>query len=85
MLWIDEQLTHAKAKEATHILIFQHIPFFLETPDEAKQYFNLDNVFRMKMLEKFSSAGNFRHIRFLLAMFRFGIGRMAKELAQPIH
>jgi len=57
MKWIDEQLAHAKAKAATHILVFQHIPFFLQSFDEAKQYFNLENSFRMMMLDKFVSAG----------------------------
>ncbi|XP_003745368.1 serine/threonine-protein phosphatase CPPED1 [Galendromus occidentalis] len=55
--WIDEQLAHAKSKAATHIFVFQHIPFFLESFDEAKQYFNLDNPFRLTMLDKFESAG----------------------------
>lgn len=57
MKWLDEQLAYAKAKCATHILVFQHIPLFLRAVDEAKEYFNLDSAIRMTLLEKFAAAG----------------------------
>ena len=47
--WLEEEL----AKGATHKIIFQHIPWFLESPDEPKQYFNIENDLRKKMLNKF--------------------------------
>ncbi|OQR67352.1 calcineurin phosphoesterase domain-containing protein 1-like [Tropilaelaps mercedesae] len=57
MLWIDRQLAVAKEKAATHVVIFQHIPFFLQKATEEKQYFNLDPAFRLRMLDKFVEAG----------------------------
>ena len=45
----DEEL----AKKATHKVIFQHIPWFLKSPDEPKQYFNIEVDLRKKMLNKF--------------------------------
>lgn len=50
--WLDEEL----AKTAKQKIIFQHIPWFLKTPDEPKQYFNIDVDLRKKMLKKFKSS-----------------------------
>jgi len=52
--WLDEVL---KDKQSKHIIIFQHIPWFLKTYDEEKDYFNVEINSRLKMLEKFHSAG----------------------------
>ncbi|XP_022693957.1 serine/threonine-protein phosphatase CPPED1-like isoform X1 [Varroa jacobsoni] len=57
LAWIDEQLVQAKEKSATHVLIFQHIPFFLREANEEKEYFNLEKQFRHSMLDKFADAG----------------------------
>ena len=43
-------------KSAKHKVIFQHIPWFLKTPDEPKEYFNIDIELRKKMLTKFKSS-----------------------------
>ena len=39
-LWLEAELNKAKAANAT-VVIFQHIPFFLEKVDEPDQYFNI--------------------------------------------
>jgi hypothetical protein len=52
--WLDDVL---KDKQSKHIIIFQHIPWFLQTFDEDKDYFNIEINSRIKMLEKFHSAG----------------------------
>jgi len=53
--WLDQVLLEtAKAK---YTFVFQHIPWFLKTPDEDKEYFNIETGLRMKMLNKFYDAG----------------------------
>jgi serine/threonine-protein phosphatase CPPED1 len=47
--WLEAELTKAKASNAT-VVIFQHIPFFLEKPDEADQYFNIPLGTRTRIL-----------------------------------
>ena len=42
---------------ARHTVIFQHIPWFVEKPDEEKIYFNVEPDLRKKMLDKFYDAG----------------------------
>ena len=62
--WLDQQLESVKAKgerECSHCIVFQHIPWFLNTPDEPKQYFNIDIETRMRMLNKLRDSG-VRHI-----------------------
>jgi len=51
--WLDDQLT----KPAAHKVIFQHIPWFVERPEEDKIYFNIELGLRQKMLQKFKSSG----------------------------
>ena len=52
-LWLDEQLKHAK--NAKHTVVFQHIPWFLQSVEEKDDYFNLPN--REQILQKFKEAG----------------------------
>ena len=40
-----------------HVLVFQHIPLYLKTPDEDDDYFNLHKDVRLRLLEKFKAAG----------------------------
>lgn len=42
-----------------HLITFQHIPWFLQDPDEGKDYFNIEKELRHEMLEKFHQAGRF--------------------------
>lgn len=55
--WLDDMLEDAKSGNYKHIVIFQHIPWFLNDPFEEKEYFNVENELRLKMLDKFYSAG----------------------------
>lgn len=52
--WLDKVL---QEKSSKYVLVFQHIPWFLKSPDEEKDYFNTEISVRLKMLEKFHSAG----------------------------
>lgn len=50
--WLDIELS----KSAKHKMVFQHIPWFLKTPEEPKQYFNIEIDLRKKMLNKFKNS-----------------------------
>ncbi|XP_015929761.2 serine/threonine-protein phosphatase CPPED1 [Parasteatoda tepidariorum] len=54
--WLEAQLEEAKNGNYKHVIIFQHIPWFLENPDESKIYFNLLPEIRQKWLPKFRDA-----------------------------
>lgn len=56
-IWLDEKLLEAKTGNFKHVVIFQHIPWFLRDPNEAKEYFNIACDLREKMLKKFKDAG----------------------------
>ncbi|HKD05221.1 MAG TPA: metallophosphoesterase [Bryobacteraceae bacterium] len=47
--WLESELTKAKAAHDL-VVIFQHIPFFLEKPDEPDQYFNIPIETRRRLL-----------------------------------
>jgi 3',5'-cyclic AMP phosphodiesterase CpdA len=47
--WLEAELEKAKASNAA-IVIFQHIPFFLDKPDEPDQYFNIPIETRRRIL-----------------------------------
>lgn len=53
-VWLMEQLNKNMGKR---IVIFQHIPWFLNKFDENNQYFNIEKNFRLEMLEKFHDSG----------------------------
>ncbi|CAL8283892.1 unnamed protein product [Merluccius merluccius] len=57
-VWLDQQL-HSCLMEPRpkHVLVFQHIPLYLKTPDEEDDYFNLQKDVRLRLLEKFKAAG----------------------------
>lgn len=40
-----------------HVLVFQHIPLYLKSPDEEDDYFNLQRVVRQILLDRFKRAG----------------------------
>jgi len=56
-VWLESQLKDAKARGAEHIVVFQHIPWFVETAEEDKMYFNVEKELRMKKLEELYKAG----------------------------
>lgn len=55
--WLDHQLDEAKSGGYRHVVVFQHIPWFLKDLDEKKVIFNIQRDVRKKMLEKFHKAG----------------------------
>lgn len=55
--WLDEQLEICKSKQCTHCVMFQHIPWFTNDPDEEDQYFNIPKIQRQRVLEKLKSVG----------------------------
>ena len=55
--WLDEQLKIAKSGKYKHSLVFQHIPLYVDTPDEPKIYFNFLPELRASTLKRFSDSG----------------------------
>lgn len=55
--WFQENLIDARKKKATHILVFQHHPWFLKTPDEPDEYFNLPLPRRTAALKLMQESG----------------------------
>ncbi|XP_022092698.1 serine/threonine-protein phosphatase CPPED1-like [Acanthaster planci] len=55
--WLNEQLEDVQATGCKHLVVFQHIPWFLKNPEEENEYFNLDVNLRLPMLEKLRKAG----------------------------
>lgn len=54
-LWLESLLD--KCKLFKYSIIFEHIPWFLEHPEEENDYFNIRKEVRLEWLEKFKSAG----------------------------
>nr|XP_056722184.1 serine/threonine-protein phosphatase CPPED1 [Euleptes europaea] len=55
--WLDEQLARAEGRACRHAVVFQHIPLFLQSPDEDHDYFNLEKSVRQELLDRFLKAG----------------------------
>jgi 3',5'-cyclic AMP phosphodiesterase CpdA len=55
--WLASELAKVKREGAKRVAIFEHIPWFLENPDEPDQYFNLPLEARHKYLPMFQRAG----------------------------
>ncbi|RWS15909.1 purple acid phosphatase-like protein [Dinothrombium tinctorium] len=53
--WLDDVLK--QAHKYRHVIVFQHIPWFLQKADEENDYFNIEKDLRIKMLDKFEKAG----------------------------
>jgi len=77
-IWLRAELTKAKASGRT-VVIFQHIPWFLATPDEPDQYFNITKPIRAKYLKLFAESG----VRYIFAghYHRNALGTGADQLA----
>ncbi|XP_074988858.1 serine/threonine-protein phosphatase CPPED1 isoform X2 [Caretta caretta] len=54
--WLDAQLAVAEKQTCKHVIVFQHIPLFLQNPDEDHDYFNLEKSVRQELMEKFHKA-----------------------------
>ena len=48
--WLRSELANARRDGVKHIIVFQHIPFFLEDPAEKDQYFNIPLATRQRYL-----------------------------------
>jgi serine/threonine-protein phosphatase CPPED1 len=48
--WFRNELERVKLTGVKHIIVFQHIPFFLKEPNEADQYFNIPKLVRERYL-----------------------------------
>ncbi|XP_042253566.1 serine/threonine-protein phosphatase CPPED1 isoform X2 [Thunnus albacares] len=60
--WLEQQLSRASSSSSTepkpkHVLVFQHIPLYLKSPDEEDDYFNLQKAVRQNLLDRFKRAG----------------------------
>jgi serine/threonine-protein phosphatase CPPED1 len=49
--WLRSELANARRDGAKHIIVFQHIPFFLSDAAEADQYFNIPRETRLRYLK----------------------------------
>lgn len=54
--WLRSELAKGKSS-GRQIVIFQHIPWFLSTPDEPDQYFNIPSATRARYLHLFAEYG----------------------------
>lgn len=79
--WLDQQLETIKERQPKHAVVFQHIPFFLNHPDEEKEYFNFKPDLRHKMLNKFYDAG-VRHV--FAGHYHRNAGGMFKDMQQVV-
>src|SRR5260370_31861664 len=55
--WLRAELAKAKNDGVRHLVIIQHHPWFLESPDEPDQYFNIPKERRKVYLELFKQYG----------------------------
>ena len=49
--WFRTELDKARSAGAKRVIVFQHIPFFLETAGEPNQYFNIPRAVRQRYLK----------------------------------
>ena len=54
-LWFLAILEEVREKQPKHVLIFQHIPWFIDAEDEPRGYFNIPCVTRSKWLQAIAS------------------------------
>jgi hypothetical protein len=54
--WLNEELEFAKQTES-RVIVLQHIPWFLNDPDEKANYFSIKPSIRKVWLEKFKNSG----------------------------
>jgi 3',5'-cyclic AMP phosphodiesterase CpdA len=55
--WLERTLASAKSKSNQQIVVFQHIPYFVQNPDEADGYFNIPQPARRRYLDMLEKAG----------------------------
>jgi 3',5'-cyclic AMP phosphodiesterase CpdA len=66
--WLKAELAKARNEGVKHVIVFQHIPFFLADPSEPDQYFNIPAETRQRYLKilhecgvKYVFAGHLHH------------------------
>ncbi len=55
--WLEKTLARAKSNPQRQIVVFQHIPYFIHSPDEPDGYFNIPQPARRKYLDLLEQAG----------------------------
>lgn len=60
--WLRNELARLRAGGATQIVVIQHHPWFLKSPEEPDQYFNIPQARRTQYLQLFHETG----IRYLV-------------------
>ncbi len=55
--WLRAELERLRENGARHLVVFQHHPWFLKTPDEPDQYFNIPRERRASYLSLFHERG----------------------------
>jgi 3',5'-cyclic AMP phosphodiesterase CpdA len=55
--WAKDELAKAAAAHVRWVVVFQHIPWFLEAADEKDQYFNIPRLTRARWLDMLRSDG----------------------------
>ncbi|KAG4071292.1 hypothetical protein HA402_003996 [Bradysia odoriphaga] len=76
-----DQLANSTHPKPKHIVVFQHIPFFLQHPDEEDNYSNIQKEMRLPMLEKFYNLG----IRYVFCGHYHGnCGGFYKDMEQVV-
>lgn len=55
--WLEQQLEIAESGKCKYSVVFQHIPYFVETPGEAKIQQNYSEPLRSTMLTRLCDAG----------------------------
>jgi 3',5'-cyclic AMP phosphodiesterase CpdA len=61
LVWLRAELSRLRAANPTHLVVFQHHPWFLARATEADQYFNIPLERRTEYLSIFRGAG-IRHL-----------------------
>jgi 3',5'-cyclic AMP phosphodiesterase CpdA len=56
-VWLEKTLASAKSNPNRPMVVFQHIPYFIHSPDEADGYFNIPQPARRKYLDLLEQAG----------------------------
>lgn len=55
--WLDKTLASAESNPKQQIVVFQHIPYFIQNPNEADGYFNIIQPARRRYLDLLEKAG----------------------------
>jgi 3',5'-cyclic AMP phosphodiesterase CpdA len=55
--WLGAELAKARREGVKHLIVFQHIPFFLKEAGEEDQYFNIPRPTRLRYLKLLHESG----------------------------